>query len=576
MKPFLIAPLLALTLALVVGRPVAAEPARFTTLSHAGVAGDAITGATVQADGSIVLAGTVKRGPLVERVRTIGRAADGGAGVVLRLSPDGRELLSATRLPAEQVRDLDTDDAGNLYLAVGPAGLLKLDPTASEVLWHVPSDGHVERIDAGPTGWVAALQVDRVDDTKPGSGHVAVVNPAGKVVATYRGHRDTLDVAVDEASKTVCTIGWRQTSARDPSGKRFPVQIAYVRGHGFDGQLKYTAYDWPNKPEGDTPDDGREGWLNQHTNNMADTRGYRCDVGGDGKLYAAFEAAGGNHIFRWLPFDVGEKARTVGGDKYHEFYNSRAEHKTVVVALEPGTGTHLATQQFAGRLDAGRTNAVRVKAGAVEADADGRVAIGGGSASGLPMTLGVDDDPHDYDGGGYLWLQGDDMATRELVTRVQPGATTHALASRPFDGGSIVVMAGSISSKNATMALIEPLQDRGEPTGGFFAVIHLGDPKPKATAPAPRPADATPTPDHTDSSQPDPPSARRTPPAPPPADAKDPPSKDELDRRLEKVRDLVRRNQLALAELQLKWLEDRAPDAVQTVLARDVLKHAQR
>ena len=45
--------------------------------------------------------------------------------------------------------------------------------------------------------------------------------------------------------------------------------------------------------------------------NMADTRGDQITIGDDGKLYAAFEAAGGNHIFFYDPKDIMKRRNDV-------------------------------------------------------------------------------------------------------------------------------------------------------------------------------------------------------------------------------------------------------------------------
>jgi len=50
-----------------------------------------------------------------------------------------------------------------------------------------------------------------------------------------------------------------------------------------------------------------------HASRRVDTRGYRCAIGRDGRLYIAFEAAGGNHLFRYSPTDINEPFKLVGG-----------------------------------------------------------------------------------------------------------------------------------------------------------------------------------------------------------------------------------------------------------------------
>ena len=161
--------------------------------------------------------------------------------------------------------------------------------------------------------------------------------------------------------------GFRNAKAFD--GKRtYPVQICYLFGYDYSGEKKWSAYDWSTDRDSDR-------FLNKPENNMADTRGYRCSIGRDGKLYAAFEAAGGNHCFRYSSVDIMKKVGMAGGDAHHSFHNSRAEHKTVFVRMEPGTGEYLAGQQFCGRLPNGRANATRVKAGDIIADEHGRVCL---------------------------------------------------------------------------------------------------------------------------------------------------------------------------------------------------------
>jgi hypothetical protein len=51
------------------------------------------------------------------------------------------------------------------------------------------------------------------------------------------------DVCVDSVSKTVLAVGTRQAKAHD-SRRVEPVQIGYVLGMAYDGQVKWTNYDW--------------------------------------------------------------------------------------------------------------------------------------------------------------------------------------------------------------------------------------------------------------------------------------------------------------------------------------------
>ena len=102
--------------------------------------------------------------------------------------------------------------------------------------------------------------------------------------------------------------------------------------HILIGEAKWTDYDWSTDPASDR-------FLNKPENNMADMRAYRCARGEDGKLYVAFEAAGGNHAARYHPRDIMRKTAMAGGDKYHQFFNSGAEHKTLFGRYDPPRAT---------------------------------------------------------------------------------------------------------------------------------------------------------------------------------------------------------------------------------------------
>ena len=438
----------------------------FTTASLGGRVGDAFTGAAIQRDGTIVLVGRISAGPLVQRARTLAR----GDAVVLLLSEDGRNVRAAA-LIGDDVRDVALDGQDNIYVALGRNGVARLDRQARRVVWHHELDGLCARLDASPNGIIAALCYDNDDDSTPGAGRIHLFNAAGRKGGDFRGYRHTLDVAVDADSRTIVHTGWRQDNAFD-GNRTFPVQIAYMRGVGFNGEVKYLLYDWSTDR-----DDPR--FLNRPTNNMADTRGYRMARGRDGKVYAGFEAAGGNHIFRWEPrLEDGDWVRADGkrhqGDHFFEWHNSRAEHKAFFGRYDPATGEYVRGQQFAGRLDSGRTNAVRMVGGALAADEQGRLLAGGSAASGLPLEF-TPPDSGDYTGGAYVLLLSPQMDDRPVMTRLDPGGRTKAADIRNVNGTSRIIVAGRIGGDSGEEPAFTPhraIQDRGEGGSAFFAVLH--------------------------------------------------------------------------------------------------------
>lgn len=435
-----------------------------TTASFAGEPGDRLTGSAIQSDGTIVLVGSISGGPLVANARTLGR----GTGVIVRLSEDGRRVLSATRV-GDDVRDVAIDGQNNIYLAMGGQGVAKFTPRADRQLWIRPTEGLCVRVDVTDNGTVAALRYDRDESSTPGAGTIFVFDTNGRALTRFRGHRHTLDIAIDQASQTVVLVGWRQ--ARAFEGTRvLPVQIAYMRGVDFQGQTRYTLYDWP--VDRDAPD-----FLNRPENNMADTRGYRIAMGRDGRVYSGFEAAGGNHIFRYEPqLENGRWVHAMNkkprGDRYFEWHNSRSEHKLFVAAYNPGTGEYLVGQQFAGRLSSGRTNAVRMVDGALAADESGRVLAGGAAASGLPITA-FPPNSGEHNAGAYLLLLSPGMTSRELVTRFTPGGQTMSADIRQVNRRSRIVVTGRFGDRDdPQFGPVHAIQRQGRADAAFFAVLH--------------------------------------------------------------------------------------------------------
>jgi hypothetical protein len=275
-------------------------------------------------------------------------------------------------------------------------------------------------------------------------------------------------VCVDSDSETVIQTGFRNAHAFDGK-KTYPVQICYVHGHAYDGKRTWTNYDWSTDRESDR-------FLNKPTNNMADTRGDRCSIGRDGKLYVTFQVAGGNHVFRYHPRDIMRKVDLAGGDQYHQFHNSRAEHKCFFARFEAATGDYLAGQQFCGRLGSGRANYAATKDGDITADAQGRVYIVGRAAAGLPLSMNPTGG--DYTGGGFLLVMSPDLKQRLLCTRTCDGrGAPHAVDVRTIDGRTRAVFAGSGMTEG--MFVRKAIQEKpgdasGEkdgPRDGFFDVV---------------------------------------------------------------------------------------------------------
>ncbi|MCC5840922.1 MAG: hypothetical protein JJT96_12455, partial [Opitutales bacterium] len=419
------------------------SPWNLSASSYLGYAGsdDEVFGLRVLSDGTIVLAAQIgdaqpqnPGAPDPVMPTLLNGATATSSGAILRLSSDGRTILSVTRI-SDELRDLEIDNDDNLYVAAGFAGLLKLNPTADTLLGVRQAGAFVKRVTTSAS-YVATLVPDNLasPQTSPGPGDITLYGTALNEIAAFRGIRNTLDIAIHEPSETVALVGWRQASApgQTEGGQIFPVQIAYMRGVDFSGDLKWEAYDWEINSNinggnefaaedvtvGDTvipqgfilttnprylnstgqvighlPEpDGRA--VYGFENNMADTRGYRITVGGDGYLYAAYEAAGGNHIFRRRGLrdaalsNFREGTPQAGGDFFNSFINTGAGHKTVINRYDPLTGEKVRGNQFNTLISISSgmsANTLRMTQGGLHVDAEGRLYFGAAAASGLPL-----------------------------------------------------------------------------------------------------------------------------------------------------------------------------------------------
>lgn len=101
-----------------------------------GTDNDDIRGIVIQADGTVVVAANLTNsftaGVLPQTL--LGTATYASEGCIVRILKDGRQVLSVTRLAAKIV-DLSSDSKGNLFVAAGIEGAIKLNSQANKILW---------------------------------------------------------------------------------------------------------------------------------------------------------------------------------------------------------------------------------------------------------------------------------------------------------------------------------------------------------------------------------------------------------------------------------------------------------
>lgn len=421
--------------------PITVDPNRVNVASYLGgsASNDAIVGAAILPDSTLVLAaniGDATPGGLTPIL--LNGASASSSGAIVRLAANGQTVLSVTRLAA-LLTDMSHDTLGNLFIGAGPDGLLKVNSTATSLIWKKTFDKNVFRVDAGKAGNSVVL-------TAPGTGYeegtitgvtIRVHDASGTELGAFGGPTQySMDVAIDEASQTIISVGKKNFYTPSFTGApALPVYVPVVQGRTYSGTIKYTAYDWES-------DQNSSRWLNKSENNMADAHAERVEIGEDGKAYVLFEVAGGNHVLRYDPFDIMKKVTIVGGDNYFGFSNTGTELKTVIGRFEPGTGAWLLGQQMTARLSSGAGNSFRCNKGNIAADKIGRVYVTGSSSAGMPINLEYL--PGAYTGGSYLLVLSPDFTTRELSARFNTGGWGRAVAVR----GDQVLVVGQTTASN--------------------------------------------------------------------------------------------------------------------------------
>jgi hypothetical protein len=222
------------------------------------------------------------------------------------------------------------------------------------------------RISVGGEGTVVALV------NKPISNGVdnviTVFDTEGNELSTKTIPRSyATDLVVLDDNDKVFVSGFSNNTGTNSNGKSNPVQIAFVHGYDLNSaDLNRTSVTWDYDAD-----------QLAETENMADTRIYRMDIGKDGKLYVVGESAGGNTIYRWNGLDL-ETRKLVGNDPYSQAWNTGSAHIGYVGRIDPVKGEATRGQMILARKESdNKGNTYRARS--ITADEEGNVYIGGTS-----------------------------------------------------------------------------------------------------------------------------------------------------------------------------------------------------
>jgi uncharacterized repeat protein (TIGR02543 family) len=246
---------------------------------------DAVTGAEIQSDGTIVLVAIISNAQPggIAPILVNGATTESGAAI-LRLSSDGRTLISVTRT-GEELFDVSLDADDNIYVAAGYDGLLKLNPSADTVLFQRKAGTFIARVDAARNGDVAILapinygpdMADgrRREHNNAGASWIHAYDANGDLITEFQtlGGRNNVDVAIwdgdgNREDARIVYIGWRQAWAwtgvfggcgdpfvRATQGLHVTVHIGLMYGvtYDYDGtnpeEIAYRIYDRVARPE---------------------------------------------------------------------------------------------------------------------------------------------------------------------------------------------------------------------------------------------------------------------------------------------------------------------------------------
>ncbi len=412
------------------------------------------TSVGIAPDRSVVLSGKIigkNFGLTPINLKAGSSSSSGGNGVMIRMSPTGRKILSVTRL-GDIVDELDINRKTGEIAVVGDFGLAVLNSPAKQVLWSkdLGSGGGAtssagRRVGVGQNGEIAGLFNHKVTIFDLAGNQIGQFTSAGNFVE---------DVAIDSKSQTVIVTGFSQKNG----GECHQLQVAFIRGYTYTGKLKWQDYDWTQTQ------------AQAANSSCADTRGLRVAIGKDNMLYFAGESAGGNSIYNYNPKNISQKAPNVDIDNYNTPFNTKSNHITYYAKLNPATGAIVVGQFALARRPNDQGNTIRPRA--ITADEKGNVYIGGESGASIPnrtklsisgQTLGP------YSGGDcFLLVVSPDFSQRKIWTSwTATGSSGTIFGIAVAKGTASVVMTTA-----GELIVVNPIQSqRAGENDAFYSVF---------------------------------------------------------------------------------------------------------
>lgn len=425
---------------------------------------DALVGADIGADGSVLLAGNSVNldGPNVARLTAAtgepprpdpkkkpdkNAPEPGSSGFVARLLTDGKTVQNFARLEGAIVKKVRLDEKGFVYVLGDSAGGLKggevsgtgtfiarLSPDVKQLAGLVFVSGAIDfALDAN--GEFVVLNKGKITRYTP-DGQTA------RWTASFSSHGDNRPggVTVSTTTGIAAVTGYGMTH----TGKE-PYKDPYA--YGFDREGKQVWALWNPNPK--LQQDAKFGGNGL----MADTTGHFAASTAGGAILLSLYADGGNSVCTRDPLDVSQKLDASVFDGVFQKgpgYGFKGASKTAVIfRIDPASGKLEKGTWMCAWLTKQRANGLSMD----DADGDERnnIFLAGNSASGCPTKSPWYVAPEGgYQGGGYVAIF--DSAFKMLQCGYFPGTTMKAVAYRK----NTIVIAGSAVAENKAKDPLKP------------------------------------------------------------------------------------------------------------------------
>lgn len=271
-----------------------------TTISYLGSnSADRITAIAIQSNGTVLISGSFTSLPTASQEFYLNGANSSAKGSILRLSSNGQEVLSVTKL-GQNVDQIAIDPNTDEIIAYNQDGLFKLSTDASSVVWsktggdygranHTPSYSSGRRLSVAKNGDVVVLgNISEASNRHRGFAYI--VSADGDEIGRVDMPRSDIgggtynekweDIAIDSDSRQIFVTGYAQrcTDYQSP----FVMAYNYEEGGDF-GTRNWSSYTL---------------WCSAAVNlNLgSDSRGKRVDFK-NGDLLFVGNSDGGNNRF---------------------------------------------------------------------------------------------------------------------------------------------------------------------------------------------------------------------------------------------------------------------------------------